>query len=93
MLSLILVDGAARLVRVDGERFTMVAERAFAPGTPVTARIEGEQEAIELKVTRSVRRSDGAFDVAGRLVNVTRALRLLLDARMAPSSIRRAGDP
>jgi hypothetical protein len=72
--------GSATLVRVEGERFAIVADRAAAPGTPLRARIAGET--LELKVSRCVRREDGSFAMDGRLVNLTRTLRRVLSARL-----------
>jgi len=82
-LALVLDGAAASLVKVDGERFAMTAVRAYAPGAPLKATIEGTMDAVEMKVGRSIRRAEGEFEVEGRLVNVTRALRQLLDAHCA----------
>jgi hypothetical protein len=82
-LSLTLPAGAsAELCRVDGERFLMRATRAYAPGTPLKASVDGTSEVLDLKVARSVRTTDGDFNVDGRLVNLTRAQRLLIEGSL-----------
>jgi len=87
-LRLALTAGAtADLDRVDGERFWMRSSRAYAPGTPLKAAVEGTAEMLDLKVARSVRTSDGAFTVDGRLVNLTRPQRALIEGSLgAPPS-------
>jgi hypothetical protein len=75
-LAVTFEDGTGEMVRVEGERFAMVASRAFAPGTPLAVALGGDT--LQLKVARSARRDDGRFDVEGRLVNLTRAQRALL---------------
>ncbi|MBM4359868.1 MAG: hypothetical protein FJ096_17330 [Deltaproteobacteria bacterium] len=79
---LTLEGGSAELTRVDGERFTILATLSAAPGTPLRAVIEGTSEALELKVARCIRRSDAAFEVEGRLVNLTRVQRSILAQRL-----------
>jgi len=86
-LRLTLPAGAtAELDRVEGERFWMRASRAYAPGTPLKAAVEGVAWVLDLKVARSVRRDDGAFTVDGRLVNLTRPQRALVEESLGAVS-------
>jgi hypothetical protein len=88
-LPLTLPAGAsAELCRVDGERFLMRATRAYAPGTPLKASVDGTGEVLDLKVARSVRTSEGSFNVDGRLVNLTRAQRTLIEGSLIAPSAR-----
>jgi hypothetical protein len=74
MIDLLLDGGAtAQLVRLDGERAALVCAQAFAPGTPLSASSAAGK--LELKVSRSIRRTDGQFDVEARTVNLTRTVR------------------
>lgn len=82
MLALVLPGATATLVRAEGERFRLHATRAYAPGTPLKATVQGSEETLEFKVARSARRADGTFDVEGRLVNLTRVQRGLLAAAL-----------
>lgn len=82
MILNLTLDGApALLVKVDGERFAMTTARAYAPGTPLRAAIDGTTELLSLKVSRSIRSAEGAYEIQGRLINVTRPLRTLLDSQ------------
>lgn len=81
-IALTLPGAKANLERVDGERFVMIASRAYAPGTPLAAAVDGTTEVLDLKVARSVRRAADAFAVEGRLVNLTRTQRELLASRL-----------
>jgi hypothetical protein len=83
MIALTLEGATAQLTRAEGERFVMLASRAYAPGTPLKATVDGSSEVLDLKVARSVRRNEGTYEVSGRLLNLTRPQRQLLDARLA----------
>jgi len=75
--------GTARLVELDGDRVKLIATRAAAPGSRLTAALaDGRQ--VRLKVHRSVRAGD-EFTVAGRLIDVTRELRTFLQRHVAVS--------
>ena len=68
--------GTARLLGLDGDRVQLLATRAAAPGSRLSAALaDGRQ--VRLKVHRSVRTGD-EFTVAGRLIDTTRQLREFL---------------
>jgi hypothetical protein len=77
-----LDGGAASLEALDGDRVTLVSDRAFAPGSRPEGTLEGPHEQaghrIWVKVHGSRRRDDGSFLVTGRLLNPTRELRQVL---------------
>jgi hypothetical protein len=81
-VALTLEGGTATLMRVDGERFTMLATLSAAPGTPLRASIDGTSETLDLKVARCIRRGEGSFELEGRLVNLTRVQRACIAERM-----------
>lgn len=68
--------GTARLTTLDGDRVGLVASRAAAPGSRLTAAL-GDGRQLRLKVHRSVRKGD-EFAIAGRLIDATRELRSFL---------------
>jgi hypothetical protein len=85
MARVVWVDGgAASIEALEGDRITLVSNRAFAPGS----RPEGTLQTREMpdpaglriwvKVHGSRKLEDGSFRVAGRLLNPTRELRQVL---------------
>jgi hypothetical protein len=78
--------GAATIEALDGDRITLVSDRAFAPGSRPEGTLETKSEPpqdparhrIWVKVHGSRRRDDGSFVVNGRLLNPTRELRQVL---------------
>jgi hypothetical protein len=68
--------GEARVIETDGDRITLETTRAFPPGAPLLAHVEGSAEAYRVKV-RSCKRTpdDTLFRVDGRLVNLSREQR------------------
>ena len=71
-MSALLDDGSeARIVRVQGDRITIRARRAAAPGEPVGLRLPGG--AVRLKTSRCVRDGD-VFVIEGRLLDATKKL-------------------
>ena len=73
---------AASLTGHHSDRVTLIAARAFPPGAPITARVLPLDVPLTVKV-RGCRRVSPAsgtpsFQVDGRLVSPTRALRALL---------------
>ncbi len=81
MIALELSGGVqAELCAMDGERVTLKSPQAFAPGS----RLEGtalEGRRLHIKVHRSVRSGD-VFEVRGRLFDLRRELRELLQAHL-----------
>jgi hypothetical protein len=78
--------GTARLVGLDGDRVKLLASRAAAPGSRLSAALaDGRQ--VRLKVHRSVRAGD-QFTVAGRLIDATRELRAFLQRHAASADAR-----
>ena len=68
-----------RVVEAQGERVVLRSEVAFAPGTPVAFSLE--EPAVEgfLVKVHGCRKEGDAFVITGRLVNLTRTLRALLE--------------
>ncbi|MFO0614543.1 MAG: hypothetical protein U0414_18300 [Polyangiaceae bacterium] len=65
--------GAARVSTLTGEAIVVVSEKPFAPGArPAGALASGHE--IRMKVHRC-RRVGDAFEIEGRLIDATRALR------------------
>jgi hypothetical protein len=74
-----LDGGAASLEALEGDRVTLVSDRAFAPGSrPEGTLEEPAGHRIWVKVHGSRRQDDGSFLVTGRLLNPTRELRQVL---------------
>jgi hypothetical protein len=73
--------GDADLLLFDGDKVELVSTAPFAPGSlPEGALSAPPHGAFKMKVRRSKKEPDGRFHVWGRLVNVTRDVRALLDA-------------
>jgi hypothetical protein len=72
--------GAASLEALEGDRVTLVSDRAFAPGSRPEGTLETKEPGhrIWVKVHASRRQDDGTFLVTGRLLNPTRELRQVL---------------
>lgn len=69
----------AQLVQMQGERVTLHSEASFAPGTPAGGTLtETPTQPITVKV-HGCRREGERFVITGRLVNLTRELRALLE--------------
>jgi len=84
-VALRLPDGeGAEATALEGQLLRIVSPRPFAPGEPLrfTASLPGGDVDIEGKSTGSRRRSDAAFDVALRLVNLRREHRERLAAEL-----------
>jgi hypothetical protein len=67
--------GEARVLETDGDRITLESTRAFPPGAPLIAQVEGSSDTYRVKVRGSRRISDALFRVEGRLVNLSREAR------------------
>src|SRR5690606_38079420 len=65
--------GQAELVRLAGERVSLVSDRAFAPGSRPAFRL-ADGSLLRVKVHRSVR-SGERYAVEGRAFDLTRQLR------------------
>ncbi len=68
----------------DGAVLTVLSPRAFAPGAPIrfSATADGESRSFEGRAIGSKRVDDVHFEVRLRLVNLRRANRELLAARL-----------
>ena len=76
--------GEAELVLLQGELIEMRSTVPFAPGSrPSGALATAKDQTVWLKVHRSRRGPDHWFHVRGRLLNVTRELRIHLEAATA----------
>jgi hypothetical protein len=68
--------GEAEVVETDGERVVVRSTRAAAPGQPLVANVEMETSAqVRFKVQGCKRQDDGWFRIAGRWLDLTRAMR------------------
>lgn len=76
--------GEGELSAFDGERAEVLSSTPAAPGTPLKGAIGDEARALELKVHGCKRVDDGRFAVRGRVVNLTRDLRALLQSLVTP---------
>jgi hypothetical protein len=68
--------GSAHIVETDGDRVTLLSERAYPPGAPLEARAVGAPAAYQIKVRGSRRTGEDelrAFRVEGRFVNLSRS--------------------
>jgi hypothetical protein len=70
--------GSATLLEIDGERLTLLAPRAFPPGSTLTCSSAATGK-LEIKV-RGCRKDAEAFRVDGRFVNLSRTQREALRA-------------
>lgn len=69
----------ATILELQGERVVLRSESPFAPGTPLSGQIEAHPgRALRLKVN-SCKKSDDAFVIEGRAVDLTRDLRALVE--------------
>jgi hypothetical protein len=75
--------GEADLVSLEGERMTLRATVASAPGTPLAGSL-ASGATVRVKVHRC-RRDGDTFLIEGRLIDATRGLRAELSALLAPS--------
>lgn len=75
--------GTATITRVDGEKVELVSSIPFAPGSRPEATLAPGAERIWIKVHGSHRLPDGNFKVEGRLINLTRDLRAVLERALA----------
>jgi hypothetical protein len=66
-------DGTAQLVAIDGERVSLLATRASAPGCPLAGNLEDGTQ-VRVKVHRC-RKQGERFLIEGRLIDATRQLR------------------
>ena len=82
-MTLVLTSGErAAIVRFSGNRVWLRSPVAAAPGARIDGRFQNEH-AVSVKAQRSVLRPDGEFDVEGRFLDLTRALRTSLMAALA----------
>ncbi len=83
MVAIVLSSGQrGAIVRLTGERVWLQSPIAAAPGARVEAQLDSGL-AVSVKAQRCVKRSDGGFDVQGRIVNMTRELRNILTASLS----------
>lgn len=75
-------EGTANIVAVDGERVSLLATRASAPGCPLTGNLE-DSTLVRVKVHRC-RKQGERFLIEGRLVDATRQLRERLGRLIVP---------
>lgn len=68
--------GEATLEALDGDRVTLRSSKPGAPGQTLVGALDGAE--LKVKVAGSRRTPEGAFEVRGRLVDATRALRQAL---------------
>lgn len=66
-------DGTANIVALDGERVSLLATRASAPGCPLAGNLE-DATLVRVKVHRC-RKQGERFLIEGRLIDATRQLR------------------
>jgi hypothetical protein len=66
-------EGLANIVALDGERVSLLATRASAPGCPLAGNLEDET-LVRVKVHRC-RKQGERFLIEGRLIDATRQLR------------------
>lgn len=88
----LVLGGALRIERIEGERVVVESARAFPPGATLTFRLksgaapsdDGTNAGVVYQVkVRGCRRTtdDGAFRIEGRFVSLSRAARELLQVR------------
>jgi hypothetical protein len=65
-------EAAAETVSLAGEILHVIADAAFAPGTPLSLAIEELERTAQGKTIGSKRRDDGRYDVRLRLVSSRR---------------------
>ena len=65
--------GTANIVAIDGERVSLLATRASAPGCPLAGNLD-DDTLVRVKVHRCRKQGD-RFLIEGRLVDATRVLR------------------
>jgi hypothetical protein len=82
--------GTAFVTAADDDRLTVWSTRPAAPGQPIVGTRAGGS--LRLKVARA-RRVGERFELVGRLVDATRALRLELEAEARQRSCGPAGPP
>jgi hypothetical protein len=68
-----------RVVEAEGERVVLRSEVAFAPGTPAAFSLQDPPTEGFLVKVHGCRREGAEFVITGRLVNLTRTLRALLE--------------
>lgn len=66
-------DGVGSIVAIDGERVSLLATRASAPGCPLVGNLNDET-LVRVKVHRC-RKQGERFLIEGRLIDATRQLR------------------
>lgn len=76
-------DGTANFVAIDGERVSLLATRASAPGCPLAGNL-ADDTLVRVKVHRCRKQGD-RFLIEGRLIDATRQLRERLGALVATS--------
>jgi hypothetical protein len=74
-------DGVANIVAIDGERVSLLATRASAPGCPLAGNLTDET-VVRVKVHRC-RKQGERFLIEGRLIDATRQLRERLGTLVA----------
>lgn len=82
-------EGTANIVALDGERVSLSATRASAPGCPLTGNLE-DSTLVRVKVHRC-RKQGERFLIEGRLVDATRQLRERLGTLMATDKVPSEG--
>lgn len=75
-------EGTANIVALDGERVSLLATRASAPGCPLAGNLE-DATLVRVKVHRC-RKQGERFLIEGRLVDATRQLRERLGTLVLP---------
>ena len=84
--------GEASVLGLDGDRLSLRAPSAVAPGTRLRAAL-GDGCELRLKVLHCVRQG-AQFAIEARLIDASRELRRALTARLAPSQpAGRDGEP
>lgn len=77
--------GTGRVVRLAGESVTVRSTIPSPPGS----RLEGKLtsgEALRVKIHGSKRQDDGSFQLEGRLIDLSRELRLALEEALRASA-------
>ncbi len=84
MTEIELSNGVAlELMALDGERVSLRSGQAAAPGSRLEGAVLGDHR-LRIKVHRCLRVGDG-FEIEGRLFDLTRELRELLQERLSTS--------
>lgn len=85
--------GEAQIASLEGEAIALLSTRPFAPGSRPAGTVAQGGSEIRIKTHASRKLADGTFRVEGRVLDLTRALRVTLTGLLAAARDAESSEP